>query len=110
MVSSISSGSAHRTELSTSAQDQISTILKSIKTLRKKVALLQKQLMNAPDPATRLQLAKEIEDLQRTIQLLERQIAQIEEAEQRRAKVRQEARHAMAAESAAADQHGKPKI
>ncbi|GJJ02994.1 hypothetical protein RugamoR64_35320 [Duganella rhizosphaerae] len=110
MVSSISSGSAHRAELSASAQDQISTILKSIKTLRKKVALLQKQLMNTTDPATRLTLAKEIEDLQRTIQLLERQIVQIEEAEKRRARNRQEARHAMAIESATGDQHSKPKI
>ncbi len=108
MVSSVSSGSAHRTELSASAQDRISMILKQIKTLRKKVALLQKQLMNEPDPLVRLKLAKEIEDVQRTIQLLERQIAQIEEAEKRRAKIRQEAKHAMAAESATGDQRRKP--
>lgn len=98
MVSSVLSGSAHRTELSVSAQDQISMILKSIKGLRKKVALLQKQLMNEPDPQARLLLSKQIQDLQNTIALLERQIAQIEEAERRRAQMREHAQRDMLAE------------
>lgn len=98
MVSSVLSGSARRTDLSVSAQDQISMILKSIKGLRKKVALLQKQLMNEPDPQARLLLSKQIQDLQNTIALLERQIAQIEEAEKRRAQMRQQAHLDMAAE------------
>lgn len=98
MVSSVLSGSARRTELNVSAQDQISMILKSIKTLRKKVTLLQKQLMNEPDPQARLLLSKQIQDLQNTIALLERQIAQIEEAERRRAQMREHAQRDMLAE------------
>jgi|SRR5471032_937747 len=108
MVSSVSSGSAHRAEIGASAQDRISMILKQIKTLRKRVAQLQKLLLNEPDPMVRLKLSKEIDDVQRTIQLLERQIAQIEEAEKRRAKIRQEARHAMAEDGAGGDRHHKP--
>lgn len=99
MVSSVTSGGSRRTELGVSAQDQISMILKQIKTLRKRVAQLQKLLMNEPDPAARRQLSKEIIDVERTIQLLERQIAQIEETERRRARAREHAQALMAAES-----------
>ncbi|MQA18182.1 FlxA-like family protein [Rugamonas rivuli] len=98
MVSSVSSGSARRMDLSVSAQDQISMILKSIKGLRKKIVLLQKQLMDEADPNVRRLLAKQIEDLQRTVELLERQIAQIEEAERRRAQMREQAHLDMVAE------------
>lgn len=108
MVSSVSSGSAHRAEIGASAQDRIGMILKQIKTLRKRVAQLQKLLLNEPDPTVRLKLSKEIDDVQRTIQLLERQIAQIEEAEKRRAKIRQEAKHTMATGAATGDQRPKP--
>ncbi|WP_217433108.1 hypothetical protein [Rugamonas aquatica] len=73
-------------------------ILKSIKGLRKKVVLLQKQLMEETDPQARVLLSKQIQDLQNTIALLERQIAQIEEAERRRAQMRQQAQLDMAAE------------
>lgn len=107
MVSSVTSGGTHRMELGVNAQDQINMLLKQIKTLRKRVAQLQKQMMNEPDPAVRLQLSKEIIDVERTIQLLERQIMQIEEAERRRAKAREEAQHAMALESQASRHHRK---
>ncbi|NVD71770.1 hypothetical protein HUX88_14600 [Duganella sp. BJB1802] len=107
MVSSITSGGARRMELGGSAHDHINAILKQIKTLRKRAEQLQKQMLNETDPAVRLQLSKEIIDVERTIQLLERQIMQIEEAERRRAKAREEAQHAMAVENQASPHHRK---
>ena len=93
MVSSVTSGSARSAGVGAGAgaQGQINGLLGNIKKLRKQIAALQKQLMETSDPQARLQLIKEIEDLNRTVQLLERQIAQIEENERRRAETHRQA-------------------
>jgi predicted nucleic acid-binding Zn-ribbon protein len=91
MVSSVTSGSARSAGVHSDAQAQINGLLGNIKKLRKQIAALQKQLMETSDPQARLQLIKEIEDLQRTVQLLERQIAQIEENERRKAEMHRQA-------------------
>lgn len=90
MVSIVASngGSNHRINDSVGAQGQINSLLKQIKTLLKKIGQLQKELSDSNNPADRMRIIKEIIDLERTVQLLQQQIAQIEHNEQQRAKNR----------------------
>jgi predicted nucleic acid-binding Zn-ribbon protein len=101
MVSSITSGGARSAGVGSGAQAQINGLLGNIKKLRKQITALQKQLMETSDPQARLQLIKEIEDLNRTVQLLERQIAQIEENERRKAETHRQAQLEMKKEEEA---------
>ncbi|WP_295995204.1 FlxA-like family protein [Rugamonas sp.] len=92
MVTSVAgTGGSHRVSDSSGAQGQINMLFAQIKALFKKIAQLQKQLMESTDPGERMRLMKEIIDLQRSVQLLEDQIAQIEQNQQLKAKNRAEA-------------------
>ncbi len=88
MALSIGSGARGVTN-SASGQNQITRIMAQIKGVRKELVALQKQLRETSDPELQKLLFKQIFDLQRTIQLMEQQIAQIEAAEQREAAARQ---------------------
>ena len=88
MALSIGSGARSVTN-SVSAQGQIVRIMAQIKGVRKQLAALQKQLRETSDPEMQKLLFKQIFDMQRTIQLMEQQIAQIEAAEQQKAADRQ---------------------
>lgn len=101
MVSSVGSGSTQRFGASVSAQDQIGMILKQVKTLRKKIADLQKQLMEATDPKVRMELMREIQDLVQMAQTLEQQITQIEMGEKRKAAHREQAQQEQKKQAAA---------
>ena len=74
---------------SVTAQGQILRIMAQIKDVRKQLTALQKQLRETSDPEVQKLLFKQIFDMQRTIQLMEQQIAQIEAAEQQKAGARQ---------------------
>lgn len=78
---------------SVSAQGQIVRIMAQIKDVRKQLTALQKQLRETSDPEMQKLLFKQIFDMQRTIQLMEQQIAQIEAAEQQKAAARQHDKH-----------------
>lgn len=73
-----------------------------IKNVRKQLASLQKQLRETSDPELQKLLFKQIFDMQRTIQLMEQQIAQIEAAEQQKEAVRQHDKHELADKTKAA--------
>ena len=88
MALSIGSGARGVTN-SVGAQGQIVRILAQIKGVRKQLDSMQKQLRETSDPELQKLLFKQIFDLQRTIQLMEQQIAQIEAAEQQKAAARQ---------------------
>jgi predicted nucleic acid-binding Zn-ribbon protein len=88
MALSIGSGARSVTN-SVGAQSQILRIMAQIKGVRKQLASMQKQLRETSDPELQKLLFKQIFDLQRTIQLMEQQIAQIEAAEQQKAAARQ---------------------
>jgi hypothetical protein len=88
MALSIGSGARTITN-SVSAQGQIVRIMAQIKGVRKQLTALQKQLRETSDPELQKLLFKQIFDMQRTIQLMEQQIAQIEAAEQQKAAARQ---------------------
>ena len=88
MALSIGSGARSITN-SVSAQGQIVRIMAQIKGVRKQLTALQKQLRETSDPEVQKLLFKQIFDMQRTIQLMEQQIAQIEAAEQQKAAARQ---------------------
>ena len=92
MALSIGSGASGVTN-NGSEQSQITRILTQIKGVRKQLAALQKQLQETSDPQVQKLLFKQISDLQRTIELMEQQIAQIENAEQQKAAARQRAIH-----------------
>ena len=88
MALSIGSGARGVTH-SVDGQNQIMRIVAQIKGVRKQLDALQKQLRETSDPELQKLLFKQIFDLQRTIQLMEQQIAQIEAADQREAAARQ---------------------
>lgn len=92
MALSIGSGARSITN-SVSAQGQIVRIMAQIKGVRKQLASMQKQLRETSDPEMQKLLFKQIFDMQRTIQLMEQQIAQIEAAEQQKAAARQHDKH-----------------
>lgn len=92
MALSIGSGASSVTN-NVGAQGQIVRIMAQIKGVRKQLASMQKQLRETSDPELQKLLFKQIFDLQRTIQLLEQQIAQIEAAEQQKAAARQNDKH-----------------
>lgn len=100
MALSIGSGASGVTN-NGSEQSQITRILTQIKGVRKQLASLQKQLQETSDPQVQKLLFKQISDLQRTIELMEQQIAQIENAEQQKAAARQRAIHEAAHEEKA---------
>ena len=89
MALSIGSGASSVTN-NVSGQSQIARIMAQIKGVRKQLASLQKQLRETSDPEIQKLLFKQIFDLQRTIQMMEQQIAQIEAAEQQKAAARQQ--------------------
>nr|WP_315393961.1 FlxA-like family protein [uncultured Duganella sp.] len=100
MALSIGSGAGGVTN-SVGAQSQIGRIMAQIKGVRKQLESLQKQLRETSDPELQKLLFKQIFDLQRTIQMMEQQIAQIEAAEQRKAADRQHDKHQPADEEKA---------
>ena len=81
--------SARSVTNSVGTQGQIMRIMAQIKDVRKQLTALQKQLRETSDPEVQKLLFKQIFDMQRTIQLMEQQIAQIEAAEQQKATARQ---------------------
>ena len=101
MALSIGSGARSVTN-SVDAQGQITRIMAQIKNVRKQLASLQKQLRETSDPELQKLLFKQIFDMQRTIQLMEQQIAQIEAAEQQKEAARQHDKHQLADETKAA--------
>ena len=80
--------SARRVTNSVGTQGQIMRIMAQIKDVRKQLTALQKQLRETSDPEVQKLLFKQIFDMQRTIQMMEQQIAQIEAAEQQKAAAR----------------------
>ena len=92
MALSIGSGALSVTN-SVDTQSQIMRIMAQIKGVRKQLASLQKQLRETSDPEVQKLLFKQIFDMQRTIQLMEQQITQIEAAEQQKAAARQHDKH-----------------
>jgi hypothetical protein len=100
MALSIGSGARGVTN-SVGAQGQIVRIMAQIKGVRKQLDSMQKQLRETSDPELQKLLFKQIFDLQRTIQLMEQQIAQIEAAEQQKAAARQNDKHHQADEEKA---------
>jgi len=86
-------GGARSVTNSVDGQSQIVRITAQIKGVRKQLASLQKQLRETSDPDLQKLLFKQIFDLQRTIQLMEQQIAQIEAAEQQKAAARKRDKH-----------------
>ena len=86
-------GGARSVTNSVDGQSQIVRITAQIKGVRKQLASLQKQLRETSDPDLQKLLFKQIFDLQRTIQLMEQQIAQIEAAEQQKAAARERDKH-----------------
>jgi hypothetical protein len=92
MALSIGSGARSVTN-SVGAQGQIVRIMAQIKGVQKQLTSLQKQLRETSDPELQKLLFKQIFDLQRTVQLMEQQIAQIEAAEQQKAADRQRDTH-----------------
>ena len=101
MALSIGSGARGVTN-SVGVQGQITRIMAQIKNVRKQLASLQKQLRETSDPELQKLLFKQIFDMQRTIQLMEQQIAQIEAAEQQKAAARQHDKRQLADEEKAA--------
>lgn len=100
MALSIGSGARGVTN-SVGTQGQIMRIMAQIKNVRKQLAALQKQLRETSDPELQKLLFKQIFDMQRTIQLMEQQIAQIEAAEQQKAAARQHDKQQLADEEKA---------
>jgi predicted nucleic acid-binding Zn-ribbon protein len=84
-----------------SAESQINRILTQIKGVRKQLVALQKQLQEVSDPDVRKVMMKQIQDLQRTIEMLQQQIAMIEANELRKQEMRTHAQQVHAAEELA---------
>lgn len=85
-IATSNGGGGARVAGSSGAPGQISMLFSQIKTLLKKLTQLQKQLMETTGAADRMTLIKEIADLERDIQLLQEQVAQIEQNEQQKAR------------------------
>jgi len=94
-IAASNGGGAARVAGNSGAQGQLGMLSGQIKTLLKKLTQLQKQLMNATGPADRMALIKEIADLELDIQLLQEQVAQIEQNEQQKAQHHAKAQAAM---------------
>lgn len=94
MFSSVGAGnSTARTSNNAAGQSQISMLLKQIKTLHKKITDLQRQLMNETDPAARMALMKEIQNLEDLVRSFQAQITQIETNQKRQQEHRAQAQN-----------------
>lgn len=78
-------------------QNQISMLLSQIRGLRKQLTALRKQLEKATDPNEQKMLMKQIMDLQRLIEMQEQQIANIQQEELRKQKLREKVNDTKAA-------------
>ncbi len=89
MLGSVAVGSVGRAGLSVDTQQRIEVLMNQLKALNKQSMQTRKQMMETSDPATREALMKALSELQDIERMVQAQIVQLEQNDQRRQQMRE---------------------